>query len=124
MAEPIPQPLRQYILDHIGSVAQLEALLLLRRQAGRAATASDIGRALYIPDSAAAMLLGTLRAEGLVSVEGSGYRYEPVSEELRTMVDLLAETYARALIPVTNLIHQNSSGLRHFADAFKLRKDK
>jgi hypothetical protein len=40
------------------------------------------------------------------------------------MVDRLAETYSRALIPVTNIIHNNPLRLRKFADAFRFRKDK
>lgn len=39
------------------------------------------------------------------------------------MVDRLAETYARSLVPVTRLIHERDIAIRKFADAFKLRKD-
>jgi hypothetical protein len=40
------------------------------------------------------------------------------------MGDLLADVYARYLVPVTNLIHAKpKSRVQEFADAFKLRKD-
>lgn len=118
MRDPVPPPLRAFLLEHIDSVAQLEALLLLRR-AGKPLPAATVAAALYVPEPAAAAELATLQARGLVTVEADGWRYlaDP-------MVDLLAETYARALIPVTNIVHGNPLRLRRFADAFKFRKDK
>ena len=40
------------------------------------------------------------------------------------LVDRLAETYARYLVPVTKLIHDKTPSIQKFADAFKFRKDK
>lgn len=65
-----------------------------------------------------------LAADGFLMATGNGcYRYGCRSQELKEMVDLLAEHYARHLIPVTNLIHSKSRRIRAFADAFKLRKE-
>ena len=63
--------------------------------------------------------------EAVIHAAIPSYRYGPASESLSQLVDNLAETYARQLIPVTNLIHASRpSTLQHFADAFKIRKNK
>ncbi|HEY6980469.1 hypothetical protein [Reyranella sp.] len=122
--EPVPDDLRAFILEHIESVAQLEALLLLRREAKREWNAESAARWLYVPQSVAADVLARLRADGLLVSNHHRYRYAPATPELSRMVDRLAETYSRALIPVTNIIHNNPLRLRKFADAFRFRKDK
>ena len=99
-------------------MAQLEALLLLRRAGGPVPSAT-VAAALYVPEPVAAAELATLEARGLLAAEPEGWRYLA-----NPMVDLLALTYARALIPVTNIVHGNPLRLRRFADAFKFRKDK
>lgn len=123
MAEPVAPDLQAFILQHIDSVTQLEALLLLRREGGTR-TLAFVTQRLYVPEATAAEELATLRGRGLVASDDSGWRYAPAMAETAAMVDRLAETYARALIPVTNLVHGNPLRLRRFADAFKFRKDK
>jgi hypothetical protein len=118
MDDPVPATLRAFLLEHIDSVAQLEALLLLRR-AGKPLPTGAVAAALYVPEAAASAELATLQARGLIEVGAEGWRFLA-----NPMVDLLAETYAKALIPVTNIVHDNPLRLRRFADAFKFRKDK
>ena len=117
MDDPVPAALRAFLLEHIDSVAQLEALLLLRR-AGKPLPTRAVSAALYVPEPVASAELVTLQARGLLTAEADGWRFVA-----NPMVDLLAETYARALIPVTNIVHGNPLRLRRFADAFKFRKD-
>ena len=122
MSKPISDALRQFILDHIESVADLEGLLLLRREPGEW-TAGTVAKALYVSEPVAAEVLARLQTLGLAASQGGLYLYAPRTPEQSTMVDALAETYARALIPVTHLVHNNPRRLRRFADAFKFRKD-
>ena len=50
---------------------------------------------------------------------------KPASPELAQTVEDLAETYAHHLVAVTQLIHSKPGpGVREFAEAFRLRKDK
>jgi len=119
MDDPVPAPLRAFLLENIDSVAQLEALLLLLRRAGKPLPTTTVAAALYVPEVIASAELATLQARGLISAGSDGWRYLA-----NPMVDLLAEAYARALIPVTNIVHGNPLRLRRFADAFKFRKDK
>jgi hypothetical protein len=122
MSEPISQALRQFILDHIESVADLEGLLLLRREP-QAWNIAAVARELYVGEPIAAEVLARLQGLGLLTSDNGAYRYAPKSPELGAMVDALAQTYARALIPVTHLVHNNPRRLHRFADAFKFRKD-
>lgn len=111
-----------FIMRYIESVAQLEALLLLRSNPEVRWDVSALSRRLYIPDAQAAEVLKALVGNRLVHDEGGSFRYA-ASSEMANMVDRLAEAYSRELIPITNLIHTKNRRIRQFADAFKFRRD-
>jgi hypothetical protein len=119
----IPAELRDFIIKSIDSVGQLEALLLLRADADKAWDVPQLARRLYVQEAEAAAIFAHLVEQGLVIAEGGFYRYDREGK-LAATVDLLAETYARQLIPITNLIHGKPRGIRAFADAFKIKRDK
>jgi hypothetical protein len=119
--DPVPVDLRAFILKHIDSVAELEALLLLRKEQ-RGWSSADVAARLYIPAPAAALVLDHLCAAALVARDGSEYSYAPASAEAGQMVDRLADTYARSLIPVTNIVH-GKIRVQQFADAFRFKRD-
>ncbi len=125
--ELIPDDVRQFILTSVDSVAQLEALLLLRNNPQEKWNVHGVAKRLYINDQETALLLTNLCERSLVVAIGgepSHYLYQPSSAELARMVDRVAEIYAKHLVPVTNLIHSKPrTRIQEFADAFKLRKD-
>lgn len=128
MAEyPIPNEVRQFILESIDSIAQLEALLLLRGSPNEEWGAQKVARRLYISEQEATSLLARLSAERLIVFSNDKpplCRYQPDSDNLARIVDRLAETYSKHLVPVTNLVHSKPrTRVREFADAFNLRKD-
>ena len=49
MDDPVPATLRAFLLEHVDSVAQLEALLLLRR-IGTPLPTGKVAAALYVPE--------------------------------------------------------------------------
>jgi hypothetical protein len=114
---------RAFLAGHIDSIAQLEALLLLRSMPGTTCDTKGIARRLYIGEREAEETLVHLAAHGFLAGDANGYRFGPQSEELSRMVELLADCYRRHLIPITNLIHAKPRRIRQFADAFKLKKD-
>jgi hypothetical protein len=116
----IPEDLRDFILRHFDSIAQLEALLLLRRHPDETWDAARTAKRLYIGEQEVADILARLCADGLLHCHDAQYRYGGGQE---AMIDRLADVYARHLIPVTNLIHTKPRRIRQFADAFKFRKD-
>jgi hypothetical protein len=123
MSDPVPEELRDFIARHIDSVAQLEALLLVRSASDQYWDVPVVARRLYISDQEASDTLSQLAAHGLLATEADRYRFAPQTQELLDRVDVLAERYKRQLIPITNLIHAKPRRIRQFADAFKLKKD-
>ena len=124
MAEDhIPDDLREFILQHIDSITQLEALLLLRANASEAWDVAKAKARLYTVEDEVTRVLERLFADGFLAQDGNGYRYQCKESEAATKVDRLAALYATHLIPVTNMIHDKLRHVRAFADAFRFRKD-
>jgi hypothetical protein len=127
MADPlIPDDVQAFLLNRIDSIAQLEALLLLRTNPTHEWTAETLAKRLYISVQETAVLLERLRADGfLVALPDppGSYQYQPASSALAHMLDRVADLYTAYLIPVTNLIHTKPrTRVQESADAFKLRK--
>lgn len=87
--ELIPADVRDFILRHIDSVAQCEALLLLRANPGGAWDVNKIARRLYTSDKEIAEVLAQLCRDGLLSVNDGLFRYEGASAEQRDIIDRL-----------------------------------
>jgi hypothetical protein len=125
--ELIPDDVKAFLLQCIDSIAQLEALLLLRTNTALAWDAETLAKRLYINSQETAAIFHHLHANGFLVVAdlSSGmYQYQPASPHLACMVDRVAELYAKYLIPVTQLIHAKPlTRVQEFADAFKLKKD-
>jgi hypothetical protein len=122
--EPIPDDLREFIFAHIDSVAQLEALLLLRRDPSKDWNPGSVAERLYITEGEAADLLTRLNDDGFLVVNAGSYRFGPRSVGHRQMTDRVADAYSHHLIPITNLIHGKPRRIREFSDAFKFRRDR
>jgi len=122
--DPVPAEVREFVVRCIDSVAHLEALLLLRGPPQLAWDVPAVARRLYVGEGEAARLLGALVSCELAVTNGSDFLYHPRDAGMIDLVDRLAQTYARSLVPVTQLIHERDTAIRKFADAFKLRKDK
>lgn len=119
----IPAELRDFIAKSIDSVGQLEALLLLRGNPEQTWDVSQLAGRLYVNEAEAAAIFAHLVDQGLVIAEDGSYRYNRQGKQ-NEVIDRLAEAYARQLIPITNLIHAKPRGIRAFADAFKIKRDK
>jgi len=120
----IPDDVRDFILQHIDSVAQLEALLLVHGNPGGSWDMASMTKRLYTAEAELAEPLARLVEDALLSVSGGIYRYDGRMEENRDIVDRLAIIYSRHLIAVTHMIHGKPRRIRQFADAFKFRKDR
>ncbi len=125
--EPVPGDVRRFILTSIVSVPYLEAMLLLRNEPDQPWDVSRVAKRLYMDEKRAAELLSLLRQGGVLQVveeQLPSYCYSPATDELREMIDRLAEVYATNLVEVTHLIHSSmDKKAQQFADAFRLRKD-
>jgi hypothetical protein len=125
--EQIPDDVQRFILVSVPSVPYLEAMLLLRNEAEQPWDSARLARRLYMGERAASELLTELHSAGVLRQTGADaalFCFHPATDELRTMIDGLAECYARQLVDITNLIHSKTSKkAQQFADAFKWRKD-
>jgi hypothetical protein len=121
--ESIPEDVREYVLNHVDSIAQLEALLLLRAHPTEPWDLVKIARRLYVSEPEVSDALGRLIDSRVVSFENNAFSYRPPPESL-DLIERVAATYTRHLIPVTHLIHSKPSRIHQFADAFKFRRDR
>ena len=101
----MPPDVRLFVTSRIHSVAQLEALLVVRAAPEQRWTPRALARRLYIGAPHAAGVLAWLHREGLMEQRDDAFFYGPSSEALRREVDALAKAYPRLLIPITELIH-------------------
>ena len=104
----VSDDIRQFILERIESVAQIEALLLIRSNPRAHFSAAEIARRLYIERSRTDEALDGLCGSGVLTRTGDGYGLDGIPPQTLALVDGLLEAYARHLIPVTNIVHAKS----------------
>jgi hypothetical protein len=122
-----PENIRHFIADHIGSVSELETLLLLRHRSDQAWTAAAVAREMYVPVETAATHLSRFASVGLLTLsagpDGPAYSYAPRSAELDKLTGALADLYRERRVAVISLIYSGPiEKVRSFADAFRLRR--
>ena len=123
----IPDDVRRFIQAGIDSVAQLEALLIVHEHPHTEWTVEALSARLYISLQQTSAILSRLSGDRLVtqSADNARFKYQPETEELKKMVDRLAEAYAKHLVPITQLIHSKQGlRIREFPDAFDFRKER
>ena len=125
--EPLPDDVRRFILTSVASVPYLEAMLLLRKEPDHPWDTFRVARRLYMDEQRAGELLSLLHQSGVLSVveeQPPSYHYAPATDDLRAMIDRVAEAYVSNLVEVTHLIHSTMDRkAQQIADAFRFRKD-
>ncbi|WP_428938556.1 hypothetical protein [Fontivita pretiosa] len=123
-AEDIPQNVVSFLAEHIDSVVQLEALLLLHANPQQPKPAADVARELRIDPNWTEAALTKLAQSGLLESAAAGYRYAPRSPELDQTIAALAREYQTRRVTIISMIFSKPPDpIRQFADAFRLRKD-
>jgi hypothetical protein len=125
----VPEPVRQFLLDHVGSVEQLEVLLLLRSAPDRVWSAEEVNRELGSSVSSIRDRLALLASQGFLSSrEEEGrvlYRFDPGTQATRDLIDALATVYRERRLTVIDLIYARPpSDAVSFSEAFKLARRK
>jgi hypothetical protein len=123
----IPEDVREFILQNIDSIAQMEALILVRADPQAEWDAASISRALYVDEEKAAELLSHMAERGLFLLSGTKghYKCNTLSPEMEILVGRVVDSYREYLLPMTHLIHSNfQTRIQKFADAFILKKEK
>jgi hypothetical protein len=127
----LPADIRTLIVERIGSVVELEVLLLLHAAPTRAWTATDVAAQLRIDPTWSTAQLDGLAGRGLLrrtddpAASEPTYRYEPADADLDRAVAGLGKAYTDMRVSVISLIYSKpSDNLKTFADAFRIRKEK
>ena len=122
MAGGLPDRVARFISEHIDSVEQLEALLLLRAEP-RAWTAAELGATMRTLPASVELRLRDLLDHGLVEREGDTWRFAAGANG--PLVDDVAGCWkARRVAVIAQIFAEPADDpLRDFADAFRLRKD-
>ena len=126
--QEIPPHVRAFIAAHVGSVVQLETLLMLHAAPAREWEPEEVARDLRINRTWAEAQLDALWQQGLVirteSTTPKRYQYGPAPETKKD-IDGLAAAYAERRVTVIGLIFAKpADSLRAFSDAFRIRRDK
>jgi predicted DNA-binding transcriptional regulator len=126
--DEVEEPVRGFIREYVGSVTELEVLLLLLADRTRGWTAADVARELRISVEFSRNHLAKLSADGIlreVAATPGAYQYGVSTPQLSETVTRLAQLYARNRATIIDLIYSTPNDrIRTFADAFKIRKDK
>lgn len=124
MADALTTELKEFIAEHIHSIAQLEILLMLRSEPQRCWTIDEVTQKLYLQREMTAQLLAEIAQRGLSVRTETGFRYRPNSDTDRTTIDDLAHIYhERRVAVIAEIFSKPQDSLRAFSDAFRLRKE-
>jgi len=127
MADDFSADIKQFIDQNIESLAQLEALLLLRAEPARTWDAPSIAKALYIPLELAEALLVEFGRRGFVKPTAESptqFCYNPADKAVGQLIDRVADAYQDRRVAIISLIYSKPlNKVQTFADAFRLRKE-
>ena len=118
----VPDDIRDFILKHIATVAQIEALLLIWASPEEGWGLPQIAARIYSSDTATAKALDGLCADGLLVCRDGVFGLNASTENVE-MIRRLQEVYARYLIPVTEVIHSKSRSAHPTANRHWLQGD-
>jgi hypothetical protein len=121
--KPIPEPVASFIRSSITSVWALELLLFLKGQETAAWSVDQLVRELRGSTLLVADLVLALHRAGLLEQAGEAYRYQPGSDELRSLVDQLERLTVERPLAVRNaILTAPHDKVQVFADAFRIKK--
>ena len=118
----VPDDIRDFILKHIATVAQIEALLLIWSNPEEGWGLPQISARIYTSDAETAKALDGLCADGLLVCRDGVFGLNASAENVE-MIRRLQDVYARYLIPVTDVIHSKSGNAHSTAGKRWLQGD-
>jgi predicted transcriptional regulator len=118
----------RFILEQIDSVPHLEALLLLFNNQPKAWSAEEMARSLYVRSETASKILENLMQRRLIALSpqtSTEYVYSPEDDEKNKLMESVQAVYSKEVIRISSTIHSKApAGVRDFARAFRIKKDK
>jgi hypothetical protein len=124
MSDQIPPQVETFVSECIGSIAELELLLLLAEDPSRPWTIDAAARQLYVTPASVDAVFVRMASKGLLSQGADGYRFSPPTPEAAETIRALKELYATRRLKVMEMIYAGPTDkYQSFADAFRLRKN-
>lgn len=124
MADEFPAEVKQFIAQNIESLAQLEVLLYLRQHKDRQIHPGEIASRLALTSEMGNVILADLVRRGCAVRVEACFRFQPTSDDLGRLIDLLADAYRERRLAVTNEIYSRPiEKVKTFAEAFRFRKE-
>ena len=118
----------RFILAQIDSVPHLEALLLLFKSRPKAWSIDEMADSLYVHDEVASKILDGLLQCNLIAASSDAAEacfYIPDNTTSGRLLEDVDAAYRKQMVRIASLIHsKGSGGLRDFARAFRIRKDR
>jgi DNA-binding MarR family transcriptional regulator len=118
----------EFVLKHIDSVPQLEALLLLWDTRPRVWSVAEVAARIYVAPDTVRAIMQDLARQQLISCsseEGDLYCCVSTSEDQNRVLEAVSETYRQEIVPISSMIHSKASrAVRDFARAFRFTKDR
>lgn len=105
----LPASVQHLIRHHFSSAADVDALLLLRRDR-RGWTASALARHLRMNVDQAGAVLARLQRAGLLRTAGDTYQFDPSDPVLAGAAGALAQLYPAYRMAVITLIYGRPTG--------------
>ncbi|MGA9719567.1 MAG: hypothetical protein WBQ79_14900 [Acidobacteriaceae bacterium] len=118
----------RFILTEIDSVPHLEALLLLFNSRPKTWSIDEMGQSIYVRNEVANKILESLVQRSLIAAvprTSAAYFYNPDDESRNRLLEDVDAVYRKEVVRISSMIHSKApAGLRDFARAFRLKKDK
>ena len=118
----------RFVLTEIDSVPHLEALLLLFNSRPKMWSIDEMGQSLFVRNEVAYRILESLEQRNLIAAAprvSDTYFYNPDDESRNRLLEDVDAVYRKEVVRISSIIHSKApAGLRDFARAFRLKKDK
>jgi hypothetical protein len=121
------EALRGFLCQYTDSVEQLEILLLVSQEPKHGWTVDGVYKVIQSSTESVAARMKSLTSFGFFAFDekAGNYHFRPQSTELAQQVEELRQVYAISRVRVIEAIFSGpGKQAQHFADSFKLRKDK
>lgn len=126
--DDLSEKLKSFVSTYIDSVEQLQVLILLLEDSGKAWTVNEIAQRLRSVDSSIAKRLDDLYARKVMQRKASDpseYTFELILPEFRDVIYELSTVFKTRPYKVVDLIYgRPKEAIRAFADAFNFKKEK
>lgn len=119
--QDVPDDVREFIIKHIATVVQLEALLLVSSRPGDCWSLRQVAVRLYASEEETARGLNELCAGGLLICADGHYNLNTSAENV-DMLRKVREAHARYLVQVTHIVHNKPAGINQSPIRFESKR--